>query len=340
MTVGASACGWATVRGCCGIAVKLWTMASTLLALIDDIATILDDVALLSKVAAQKTAGVLGDDLALNAQQVAGVSAERELPVVWAVCKGSLLNKVILVPAALLISIFIPWAVTPLLMVGGAYLCYDEFEKLAHKFLHSAAEDAAHAEELMHALANPNVDLREVERDKIKGAIRTDFVLSAEIIAITLGTVQGSRVDDAAVGAQRHRFIDDVWRLWVCGCNREDGRRGLVLEPPDRRRRSHPTFAKRGHGFVARCAAIDEGTGRGGSAAMFLVGGGILVHGLGPLHHAIEATVAAWTGAGDGLGAAALRFSLPLLADLMVGVVAGALVLLGVSGFQRLRPAA
>jgi uncharacterized protein len=165
-------------------------MASTLLALIDDIATILDDVAILSKVAAKKTAGVLGDDLALNAQQVAGVSADRELPVVWAVCKGSLVNKLILVPAALGISIVAPWLVTPLLMVGGAYLCFEGFEKLAHKFLHSAAEDAAHNAELMHALEDSTVDLMALERDKIKGAIRTDFVLSAEIIAITLGTVQ------------------------------------------------------------------------------------------------------------------------------------------------------
>ena len=166
-------------------------MPSSLLALLDDIATILDDVAVLSKVAAQKTAGVLGDDLALNAQQVAGVSAERELPVVWAVCKGSLLNKLILVPAALLISVFIPWAVTPLLMVGGAYLCLEGFEKLAHKFLQgSDAADHAHSAELLRALNDPTVDLVALERDKVKGAIRTDFVLSAEIIAITLGTVQ------------------------------------------------------------------------------------------------------------------------------------------------------
>src|SRR3990167_7333033 len=150
--------------------------ASSLFTLIDDIASVLDDVALMSKMAAKKTAGVLGDDLALNAQQVAGVSAERELPVVWAVCKGSLVNKLILVPAALLISLFIPWAVTPLLMVGGAYLCFEGFEKLAHKFLHSAAEDQAHEQVLLEALENPAVDLLELERDKVKGAIRTDFV--------------------------------------------------------------------------------------------------------------------------------------------------------------------
>ena len=167
-------------------------MASSLLALIDDIATVLDDVSVLTQVAAKKTAGVLGDDLALNAQQVAGVKADRELPVVWAVCKGSFVNKAILVPAALAISALAPWAVTPLLMVGGAYLCFEGFEKLAHKFLHRAADDAAHHAQLVQALADPSVDLVALEQEKIKGAVRTDFILSAEIIAITLGTVQAS----------------------------------------------------------------------------------------------------------------------------------------------------
>ena len=162
---------------------------SSLFALIDDIATLLDDVAVMSKVAAKKTAGVLGDDLALNAQQVAGVKADRELPVVWAVAKGSFVNKAILVPAALAISVVAPWAITPLLMIGGAYLCYEGFEKIAHKFLHSAAEDKAHYTALVQAVANPAVDMVAFEKDKIKGAVRTDFVLSAEIIVITLGTV-------------------------------------------------------------------------------------------------------------------------------------------------------
>ena len=167
-------------------------MASSLLALIDDIATVLDDVALLTKVAAKKTAGVLGDDLALNAQQVSGVNADRELPVVWAVAKGSAMNKAILVPAALVISAFAPWAVTPLLMIGGLFLCYEGFEKLAHKFLHDAADDAAHQAQVLQALSDPAVDLVAFEKDKIKGAVRTDFILSAEIIAITLGTVAAS----------------------------------------------------------------------------------------------------------------------------------------------------
>ncbi|HMA08970.1 MAG TPA: DUF808 domain-containing protein, partial [Ramlibacter sp.] len=164
-------------------------MASSLLALLDDIATILDDVALLAKVAARKTAGVLGDDLALNAQQVAGVAADRELPVVWAVARGSFINKAILVPLALAVSTFAPWAVTPLLMVGGAFLCYEGFEKLAHRLLRSRSDDAAHHQELARALADPDVDLCALEKDKIKGAVRTDFILSAEIVAITLGTV-------------------------------------------------------------------------------------------------------------------------------------------------------
>ena len=178
-------------------------MASSLLALIDDIATLLDDVAALTKVAATKTAGVVGDDLALNAQQVAGVAADRELPVVWAVAKGSALNKLILVPAALAISALAPWAVTPLLMVGGLYLCFEGFEKLAHKFLHDVSEDAAHEARVMQALADPAVDLVAFERDKIKGAIRTDFVLSAEIIAITLGTVA------------RYGFVADPDGNWI-----------------------------------------------------------------------------------------------------------------------------
>ena len=163
--------------------------ASSLLALLDDIATILDDVSVMTKVAAKKTTGVLGDDLALNAQQVAGVRVERELPVVWAVFKGSLRNKLILVPAGLAISALAPWAITPLLMLGGAFLCYEGFEKLVHTFLHSHSEDDAHKAELAQALADPAVDLVALEQDKIKGAVRTDFILSAEIIVITLGTV-------------------------------------------------------------------------------------------------------------------------------------------------------
>ena len=314
-------------------------MASTLLALIDDIATILDDVAILSKVAAKKTAGVLGDDLALNAQQVSGVSAERELPVVWAVCKGALLYKLILVPAALVISIFAPWAVTPLLMVGGAYLCFEGFEKLAHKFLHSAAEDQAHAKVLMDALADPTVDLREVERDKIKGAIRTDFVLSAEIIAITLGTVQGQPwTTQLSVLSSIALLMTFGVYGFVAGIVKLDDA-GLYLT-----RRSGQGVGVRmahalGAGLLVAAPWLMKTLAVVGTAAMFLVGGGILVHGLGPLHHVVETLVAAFAGAGSGFGASVVRFMLPLLADALTGVVAGALVLLGLTGVQRLRRA-
>src|SRR5574343_1279285 len=163
---------------------------ASLLVLLDDIATLLDDVAAMTKVAAGKTSGVLGDDLALNAQQVSGIRAARELPVVWAVAKGSLRNKAILVPAALAISAFAPWAVLPLLMLGGLYLCFEGVEKLAHKWLH-AADDAAEHDNKLAAMADETLDLAAFEADKIKGAIRTDFVLSAEIIVIALGTVAG-----------------------------------------------------------------------------------------------------------------------------------------------------
>ncbi|MES2949474.1 MAG: DUF808 domain-containing protein [Pseudomonadota bacterium] len=311
-------------------------MSSSLLALIDDIATILDDVAILSKVAAKKTAGVLGDDLALNAQQVAGVSAERELPVVWAVCKGSLVNKLILVPAALLISLFIPWAVTPLLMVGGAYLCFEGFEKLAHKFLHSHAEDKAHEEVLMQALSNPDVDLMEVERDKIKGAIRTDFVLSAEIIAITLGTVQTQPwTTQLAVLSSIALLMTFGVYGFVAGIVKMDDA-GLYLSRLTGNglgRRAQQAF---GRGLLAAAPRLMKVLAVVGTAAMFLVGGGILVHGLGPLHHAIQGVLESM-GADTGM-TGLLRGAVGIGMDLLVGVVAGALVLLGVTLVQRLNP--
>jgi hypothetical protein len=189
---------------------------------------ILDDVAILTKVAAKKTAGVLGDDLALNAQQVAGIAAERELPVVWAVAVGSLKNKLILVPAALAISAFIPWAVVPLLMIGGLYLCFEGVEKLAHKWLHSAADDAAHHAEELAAVADETVDLAAFEADKIKGAIRTDFVLSAEIIVIALGTVAEPAAEYPIHRAGRHRPDHDGRRLWHRRRYRQDGRCGRL----------------------------------------------------------------------------------------------------------------
>ncbi len=316
--------------GC--IAGKLWPMPSTLLALIDDIATVLDDVAILSKVAAKKTAGVLGDDLALNAQQVSGVSADRELPVVWAVCKGSLLNKLILVPTALGISIVAPWLVTPLLMIGGAYLCFEGFEKLAHKFLHSAAEDRAHDAALMAALVDPAVDLLAVERDKIKGAIRTDFVLSAEIIAITLGTVQSQDwTTQLYVLSSIALLMTFGVYGFVAGIVKIDDL-GLYLTHRPGEGAGRRLQRSMGGGLLWAAPWLMKTLGVVGTAAMFLVGGGILVHGLGPVHHAIQALVAHAAGAG-----AAVQWLLPVLADGVVGIVAGALVLAGWMLVQKMR---
>ncbi len=310
-------------------------MSSSLLALIDDIATILDDVAILSKVAAKKTAGVLGDDLALNAQQVAGVSAERELPVVLAVCKGSLVNKLILVPAALLISLFIPWAVTPLLMVGGAYLCFEGFEKLAHKFLHSHAEDQAHEDALMQALSNPNVDLMDVERDKIKGAIRTDFVLSAEIIAITLGTVQTQPWTTQLVVLSGIALLMTFGVYgFVAGIVKMDDA-GLYLSRLPGKGLARRTQQAFGRGLLAAAPRLMKVLAVVGTAAMFLVGGGILVHGIGPLHHAVQGVLeqVGTSGAMAGVVAALL----PLCVEAVTGIVAGALVFLGLGVVTRLR---
>ena len=304
-------------------------MASSLFALIDDIATVLDDVALLTKVAAKKTAGVLGDDLALNAQQVSGVKVDRELPVVWAVAKGSMLNKAILVPVALAISAFAPWAVTPLLMVGGAFLCYEGFEKLAHKFLHSRAEDQAHEKELLEALIDPSVDLVAVEKDKIKGAIRTDFILSAEIIAITLGTVQASPfvTQVTVLSGIAILMTVGVYGL-VAGIVKLDDA-GLYLSQKTGDSAAARLRRSLGRGIVVTAPWLMKALSVAGTAAMFLVGGGILTHGVPALHHAIEALA---TRAGSVLGSVT-----PLLADALVGMVAGALVLGAVTLVQRMR---
>jgi uncharacterized protein len=297
-------------------------MASSLLALLDDIATILDDVSILAKVAAKKTAGVLGDDLALNAQQVSGVNADRELPVVWAVAKGSFVNKAILVPAALAISSFIPWAVTPLLMVGGAFLCFEGAEKLAHKLLHSKAEDQAHEEELAKALMNPAVDMRVIERDKIKGAVRTDFILSAEIIAITLGTVAGRElsVQIGVLTGIAVLMTIGVYGL-VAGIVKIDDL-GLHLS------RRAGTAARQTGALILRAAPwLMKSLSVAGTAAMFLVGGGILVHGVPPVAHAIEH----WAE----VAAGSLDWLLSGLLNGIAGVAAGALVLGGVTLAQR-----
>ena len=292
--------------------------AASLLALLDDIATVLDDVAVLTKVAAKKTAGVLGDDLALNAQQVTGVTADRELPVVWAVAKGSFVNKAILVPVALLISVFAPWLITPLLMVGGAYLCFEGFEKLAHKFLHSPEEDNAHRADLVQALADPAIDLVAFERDKIKGAIRTDFILSGEIIAITLGAVAGATFTTqfAVLAGVAVVMTAGVYGA-VAGIVKLDDL-GLYLV-----RTGRGVSQVIGNGLLKAAPVLMRVLSVVGTAAMFLVGGGILTHGLPAAHHLIED----WTGraaaAFGGLGEALV----PMLANGVAGVIAGALVL-------------
>ncbi len=301
---------------------------ASLLALIDDIATILDDVSVMTKVAAKKTTGVLGDDLALNAQQVAGVKADRELPVVWAVARGSFRNKLILVPAALAISALVPWAITPLLMLGGAFLCYEGFEKLAHKFLHRE-EAAAHEAALAHALTDPEVDLVALEQDKIKGAVRTDFILSAEIIVITLGTVATASfgMQVTVLAGIAILMTVGVYGL-VAGIVKLDDA-GLYLT------RRPAAFARAlGRGILAAAPVMMKGLSVIGTAAMFLVGGGILVHGLPGAHHAVETAAhaaAALPGVGGLLGALT-----PLLIDGLGGIAAGALVLAVVSLGKRL----
>jgi predicted DNA repair protein MutK len=304
--------------------------AASLLALLDDIATILDDVSVLTKVAAKKTAGVLGDDLALNAQQVAGVSTERELPVVWAVAKGSAINKAILVPAALAISAFAPWLVTPLLMVGGAFLCFEGVEKLAHRFLHSAAEDEAHREELARAVADPAVDLVALEQDKIKGAVRTDFILSAEIVTIALGAVAGSEFGvrvGVLVGIATLMTVG-VYGL-VAGIVKLDDL-GLYLS-----RRADAFRQRLGRGILAAAPWLMKGLSVAGTAAMFLVGGGILAHGVPALEHGVEAAAHA-AGAVPGIGPA-LAVLAPLVVDALVGIAVGIAVLAVVMAVKRMR---
>jgi hypothetical protein len=299
---------------------------ASLLALLDDITSVLDDVALMTKVAAKKTAGVLGDDLALNAEQVSGVQAERELPVVWAVAKGSFLNKLILVPTALLTSALAPWLITPLLMIGGAYLCYEGFEKLAHTFLHAAAEDhAGHVE----AIADPDVDRVAFEKAKIKGAVRTDFVLSAEIIVIALGTVK-----DAS-------FFTQASVVSVIAIIMTIGVYGVVAGIVKLDDLGFHLIKKRAAGGLT---SFRQALGRGllwfapwlmktltvvGTAAMFLVGGGILLHGIPHSHdflHGAENFVQQVGGVGG-----ALATITPTLLNGFFGIVAGGIILAGIT---------
>jgi predicted DNA repair protein MutK len=305
-------------------------MATSLLALLDDIATILDDVSVMTKVAAKKTAGVLGDDLALNAEQVSGVRAARELPVVWAVAKGSVRNKLILVPAALAISAFLPWAVTPLLMVGGLFLCYEGFEKVTHKLLHGKSQDDAHHVAHRAALAQSRESLLAVEKDKIQGAIRTDFILSAEIIVIALGTVAGRALSVqvgvlCGIGAL---MTVGVYGL-VAGIVKLDDL-GLHLS-----RMATAAAVATGRAILAAAPWLMKFLSVAGTAAMFLVGGGILVHGFHAVddwirHAAVDA--AEIPGVGAVLGALA-----PMLANAVIGIAAGGIAVLAVSLFRRLR---
>ena len=303
-------------------------MATSLLALLDDIATILDDVAVMTKVAAKKTAGVLGDDLALNAQQVAGVAAARELPVVWAVAKGSMLNKAILVPAALAVSAFAPWAITALLIAGGAFLCYEGVEKLAHRWLASADDDERHHAQLSHALADPSADLMALEKQKIKGAIRTDFILSAEIIVITLGTVAAASMPKqiAVLVGIAVLMTLGVYGL-VAGIVKLDDA-GVHLHAVEGSSGWARTQRLAGRTLLAAAPYLMKGLSIAGTAAMFLVGGGILMHGVPPLAHAIET----WAQAAGPLG-----FVVSLLADAVVGIAAGAVVLAAVSVVRGMR---
>lgn len=301
-------------------------MASSLLALIDDIATVLDDVSVMTKVAAKKTAGVLGDDLALNARQVTGVKADRELPVVWAVAKGSLRNKLILVPAALLISAFIPWAVTPLLMLGGAFLCFEGFEKLAHRFLH--ADDDAHARQI-DALSDPSVDMVAFERDKISGAVRTDFILSAEIIAITLGTVATASFAEQVVVLAGIAIIMTIGVYGVVAGIVKLDDAGLALS-----KSANGAAQRIGRAILAVAPWLMKSLSVVGTAAMFMVGGGILTHGFKTVHEWIESS-AEHTVALPYFGSVLAGLT-PTVLDAAFGILAGGLVFAAVTLGGRL----
>lgn len=310
-------------------------MAGTsLLALLDDIATILDDVAAMTKIAAKKTAGVLGDDLALNAEQVTGVKADRELPVVWAVAKGSAINKAILVPVALGISAVAPWAITPLLMLGGAFLCFEGFEKVAHKLLHSKHDDEESHKKKVEALADPKVDMVAFEKKKVKGAIRTDFILSAEIVVITLGTVAdmsfGKQV--AVLSVVSVLMTIGVYGL-VAGIVKLDDA-GLAL-----RKKASGAARALGKVILAGAPLLMKLLSLVGTAAMFLVGGGIITHGA---HLEYGEKLAEKVEHIAGIGPV-LAFLIPTLFNAVAGIIVGGvaliLVTIAVKIFRMIRPA-
>lgn len=307
---------------------------ASLLALLDDIATVLDDVAVMSKMAAKKTAGVLGDDLALNAQQVSGVAAEREIPVVWAVAKGSFRNKLILVPAALIISSIVPWLIMPLLLLGGLFLCFEGAEKILEKWLHpahehDAAQDSAVVEDA--GVANPqlaNEDLADYEKRKIGGAIRTDFILSAEIIVIALGTVQGQPMltQILVVSLIAIAMTFGVYGL-VAGIVKLDDL-GFYLQ---RQSQGKGLTANMGNLLVRFAPKLMKGLTIVGTAAMFLVGGGIVVHNVAALHHMLEPLlnmVQLWP---------ILGAFMPTLINGVIGVLAGSLIVAVMEVWYKVR---
>jgi uncharacterized protein len=312
-------------RATCAPVVR-WGVPSSLFMLLDDIASVLDDVAVLTKLATKKTAGVLGDDLALNAQQVTGLTPDREIPVVFAVAKGSAINKLILVPVALAISALAPWAVVPLLMLGGAFLCFEGFEKVAHRWLHPPEQEAAHRQELVEAVANPAIDLVAFERDKIKGAIRTDFILSAEIIVISLGTVadHGLVTRLAVLVAISVVMTIGVYGLVAGIVKLDDAGQSLS-------RRGGST-ARLGNGILVAAPVLMKFLSIAGTAAMFLVGGGIIAHGIPWVHHVVADATAAASGVAGVLGTLT-----EMALNAVVGIVTGGLVVAVVTLAQKLR---
>ncbi len=300
---------------------------ASLLTLIDDIATILDDVSVMTKVAAKKTAGVLGDDLALNAQQVSGVNADRELPVVWAVAKGSALNKLILVPTALVISALIPWAVTPLLMLGGLFLCFEGVEKLFHQFFHHAEIDHSNPKKLIGQ--DESLTIETSEKEKIAGAVRTDFVLSAEIIVITLGTVATEVFSKQIIVLVAIAIIMTigVYGLVAGIVKLDDG--GLHLASSTGKSLWASIKRKLGFGILAFAPYMMKTLSVVGTAAMFLVGGAILTHGITSVHHWIESFAGSFN---NGF----LHAVVPALLNGTFGIAAGIVALMVVSVAKRL----
>ncbi len=311
-------------------------MANSLLMLLDDIVSILDDVAVLTKVAAKKTSGILGDDLALNAEQVTGVRASRELPVVWAVAKGSLVNKLLLVPSALLLSAIAPWLIKPLMIAGGTFLCFEGCEKLAHKFLN---RKESQERRLQHAanVADTQVDLVATEARKVKGAIRTDFILSAEIIVITLGTVNGTSLPAqfGVLCAISVLMTIGVYGL-VAGIVKLDDIGLHLMKPAPGNLEKAPTGLRfqLGRMLVAGTPYLMKFLSFAGTAAMFLVGGGILAHGIPPAHHLIESMQQS-VQPNDGSVTLPATF-VGMAGHLVIGVIVGTCVLLAVNALKRL----